>query len=85
MRLDRRTLPHWILFGASLAGAFLFAARAILRLHEGFVTAHINRDLLAELLVLTLAACVLLGAAGWAYANRPRPPARQPFEGYTFG
>lgn len=85
MNIDRGALPHWILFGLSLAAAVAFSARAILRLHEGFVTVHVDRELLLELLVLTLAACALLGAAGWAYANRPRPPARQPFEGYTFG
>lgn len=85
MKPARGALPHWILFGVTLAGAVAVSARAILRLHGGFVAAQVNRDLLLELLVLTVAACVLLGTAGWAFADRPRPPRRQQFEGYTFG
>jgi hypothetical protein len=67
---------HWGLFGLGLATGALLIDLVFWRLRHAYVADALTRSTLVDALVLSLAALVMLLLAGWAFADRPRTPAR---------
>ncbi|MBI2076796.1 MAG: hypothetical protein HYT80_00285 [Euryarchaeota archaeon] len=85
MRFDVRALPYWAAFGLGMSGGLALVATIFLRLQDAYLSRDLTRSVLKDSLVLILAALALFLAAGWAFANRPRPEPAPLVEGFTYG
>ena len=84
MRFDLRAVPYWAVFGLGLGGGAALFVVDFLRLQEAYVARELTRAVLVDTLIPILGALALFLAAGWGFANRPRPQRRLQVDGFTY-
>lgn len=84
MRFETRAVPHWAVFGLGMSAGAALLGLTFVHVYQAFAAERVGRGLLIESLLLMLAALALFLAAGWGFANRPRPAPPPLFEGFTY-